>query len=273
MVVACVFFFIIPNFPEETRWLTEDERAYVIARLRADQGQSARHRPIVFKDFVRIFGDYKNIAAGFMYFGLIVPAYSFAYFAPGIIQTYGYSPIRTQLFSVPPYAAAFVFSMAIAAISDWAQKRMVFAIFSICIAIAGFGVLVSVHDNTPVQYGALVLVSLGTYTAMPLVICWYSMNLGGHHRRAIGSAWQIGFGNIGGIIAVFAFLAKDAPRYVTGYSICLAFTALTILACVVYGAGCYLANKSRDKSTHDLGLSEYEKTELGDLNPEYRYFL
>ncbi len=24
----------------------------------------------------------------------------------------------------------------------------------------------------------------------------------GHHRRAVGSAWQIGFGNIGGIIAV-----------------------------------------------------------------------
>jgi hypothetical protein len=27
---------------------------------------------------------------------------------------------------------------------------------------------------------------------MPITICWFNMNLGGHHRRAIGSAWQIG---------------------------------------------------------------------------------
>lgn len=28
-----------------------------------------------------------------MYFGLIVPAYSYAFFAPGIIKTYGYTQI------------------------------------------------------------------------------------------------------------------------------------------------------------------------------------
>ena len=54
----------------------------------------------------------------------------------------------------------------------------------------------------------------------PIVVCWFNMNLGGHHRRSVGSAWQVGFGNIGGIIAVFAFVAADAPLYVKGYSIC-----------------------------------------------------
>ena len=30
-------------------------------------------------------------------------------------------------------------------------------------------------------------------------------------------------------------------------------------------------NKRRAKTAHNVGLSEYEKTELGDLNPEFKY--
>lgn len=163
--------------------------------------------------------------------------------------------------------------MLIATLSDWARHRSGFAAFSICVAIIGFGILISVHDNTNLQYAALFLVAMGAYTAMPIVVCWYNMNLGGHHRRSVGSAWQIGFGNMGGIIAVFAFLATDAPNYITGYSICLAFTSLSILACIMYGIACWSANKDREKAPVNVGLTEYEKTELGDMNPDYRYLL
>lgn len=232
-----------------------------------------------------------------MYFGLIVPAYGYAYFAPSIIKTYDYGPIETQLHSVPPWAAAFGFSMLMAFLSDFSKMRMPFAIFAICVAITGFGILISVHDNTQLQYAALFLVAMGAYTAMPIIVCWFNMNLGkpdtlepkppivttghptnipptgGHHRRAVGSAWQVGFGNIGGIIAVFAFLEKDAPKYIPGYSISISFTILSILACIVYGIGCFMANRRRAKQPVDLGMTETEKTEMGDMNPEYRYLL
>lgn len=55
--------------------LTEDERVYVKGRLRKDQGKSAIDRPITFKDVVNVFKDFKVILAGFIYFGLLVPAY------------------------------------------------------------------------------------------------------------------------------------------------------------------------------------------------------
>ena len=74
-IVAIIFFFLIPSFPEDASWLTEDERAYVKARLQADQGRSAAERNISFKDVRTIFKDYKIFVGGFMYFGLIVPAY------------------------------------------------------------------------------------------------------------------------------------------------------------------------------------------------------
>lgn len=271
--VSFFFFFLLPSFPEESKWLTKDEKAYVTARLHADQGRSAVERKITLKDVGNIFKDYKVVVGGFMYFGLIVPAYGYAYFAPGIIQSYGYDSIQTQLHSVPPWAAAFGFSMIIAYLSDKTRHRFAFAIFAICVAIIGFGILLSVHDNTRLQYAALFLVAMGAYTAMPIIVCWFNMNLGGHHRRSIGSAWQVGFGNIGGIIAVFAFLKKDKPKFIPGYSICIAFTILSIIACIVYGIGCWAANKKRDRQRGESTLTEEEKTDLGDMSPDYRYLL
>lgn len=273
VLVSFAFFFLLPNFPEEVKWLTEDERAYVKARLQADQGKSARDRPIKLRDVGNVFKDIKVVVGGFMYFGLIVPAYGYAYFSPAIIQSYGYSPIQTQLHSVPPWAAAFGFAMLVAFLSDKLKHRFLFTIIPICVCISGFAILISVHNHRDLQYAALFLVAMGAYTAMPVIVCWFNMNLGGHHRRAVGSAWQVGFGNIGGIIAVFAFLKKDAPKYIPGYSICIAFVCLSALSCTIYFALCMWANKSRDKSVRDVGLTEYEKTELGDLNPEYRYQL
>jgi MFS family permease len=128
----------------------------------------------------------------FMYLGVIVPAYSYAFFATTIIQSYKYDPITTQLRSVPPWAVSFFTSMIVAYFSDLVKHRFLFIMGCMSMAIAGFGILFNVHDNLPVQYAALFLICTGMYSSMPIMICWFNMNLGGHHRRAIGSAWQIG---------------------------------------------------------------------------------
>jgi len=262
-VVAIAFFFLIPSFPEDAAWLTEEEKVYVQARLRADQGRSAAERKITLRDVGRVFKDFKVFLGGLMYFGMIVPAYGYAFFAPTIIATYHYSPVETQLHSVPPWASAFAFAMIIAFCSDFTRHRFLFTIIPICVSIAGFAILITVHHNTKLEYAALFLVTMGTYSAMPVIVCWFNMNLGGHHRRAVGTAWQVGFGNIGGIIATYAFLQTDAPYYKKGYSVCLSFLCLSAASCCAYAAAVTVQNRKRDKSPTDVGMTEYEKTELG----------
>jgi len=208
-----------------------------------------------------------------MYFGLIVPAYGFAFFAPAIVSTYGYGPIQTQLHSVPPWAAAFGLAMVTAVASDWLRHRFLFAVGCACISLAGFAILLNVHNNVNAEYAALFLIAMGAYSAMPIIVCWFNMNVGGHHRRSIATAWQVGFGNLGGIIATYAFLQSDAPFYHIGYSICISFICLTIVSCCIYAAAITWENRKRDKAVRDIGLTDYEKTELGDLNPEFRYML
>lgn len=277
-VVALFWWFALPTFPEEAKWLTEAEREFLKQRLQDDSGKSGLERRIQPRDVWNCFKDYKFFLGGLMYLSILVPAYSYAYFAPSIIQSYGYSPIETQLHSVPPWVAAFGFAMILAAVSDRLRHRFLFIVGPLCISIAGLVILMTVHHDRATEYAALHLVAGGMYSAMPTIICWYTMNLGGHHRRSIGSAWQIGFGNIGGIIATFSFTKDQIPTfYHRGYSICLGFICLSMAASTAYFVGIVIENRRRNKITHNgevgTGLSEYEKQELGDLNPEYRYML
>ncbi|KAJ5723911.1 hypothetical protein N7488_001946 [Penicillium malachiteum] len=271
-VAAFILFFTMPDFPEDSKWLTDEEREFVRAKLAKDVGKSAHHVSLGWRQVVEVFKDYKIIVGGFMYFGLIVPAYGYAYFAPSIIKSYGYSSAVANLYSIPPWAAAFVFSMVIAFCSDRLKHRFVFTVIPICVAIAGFAMLLGIHGHRDAEYGALFLVTCGAYSAMPVIVCWFAMNLGGHHRRSIGTAWQVGFGNIGGIIATFAFLSKDAPDYTTGYSICIAFSCLSIISCVIYFIAIRFENRKRENaSVNPNAISEQEEEYLGDLAPTYRY--
>ena len=73
-VISFIVYFIMSDFPEDAKWLRDDERAYVKARLEVDQGKSALERRITPKDVLNVFKDFKVFLGGFMYFGLIVPA-------------------------------------------------------------------------------------------------------------------------------------------------------------------------------------------------------
>ena len=105
--------------------------------------------------------------------------------------------------------------MTSATLSDLFRKRFMFILPTIAISLTGFIILVAVHDNKHLQYAALFLAASGTYSAMPIIVCWFATNceqtifhslhiklknrclatVGGHHRRAVGTAWQVGFGN------------------------------------------------------------------------------
>lgn len=195
IVLAVIWFWMLPDFPETVSWLTEEERSFLKVKLEKDVGKSAHSQTISFRDALDVFKDYKIFIGGLAYFGLIVPAYGYAYFANTIIKGYGYSSLKTQLYSIPPWAAAFGFSLFIAYCSDKLRHRFMFTIIPICVSLAGLGILINIHDNRHAEYGALFLVTSGTYSAMPVIVCWYAMNLGGHKRRSVGTAWQIGFGN------------------------------------------------------------------------------
>ena len=167
-----------------------------------------------------------------------------AYFTPTIVQTLGYSTIQVQLHSVPPFAAALGLCVVMAYFSDRLKLRLPFILFGDILLIAGIAILLHGSSQFSVNYAGICLVAMGSFGAGASVVCWYLMNLSGHKERALGSAWMISCGNIGGIVATFAFLKQDAPAYHTGYSILMAMAALGLTATVLY-AGLIWRERSR----------------------------
>ena len=176
--VACAVLvsFLIADFPEEAKWLSDDERAFVKARLSEDTGESQLETQSTWRDVLSVLKDLKIILGGLTYFGLVVPGYASAYFAPTILLSLGYSPVKTQLYSVPLSTAAFGLSMAVAIASDHFKRRYIFVVPVLSLSVIGMIILLNVHDSVSVRYGALFLVSMGQAAAAPILVCWFSTN-------------------------------------------------------------------------------------------------
>ena len=72
--IACVAFFILPNFPRTTTWLTEEERLLAIWRLEEDVGEDdwvdSQHQS--FKVGLKLaFSDIKTYVLMVMVFGIV----------------------------------------------------------------------------------------------------------------------------------------------------------------------------------------------------------
>lgn len=90
----------------------------------------------------------------------------------------------------------------------------------------------------------------------------------------MGTAWQVGFGNIGGIIATFISLSKDAPVYKPGLSVALAAVVFAMICAVAYFLVVRRANsvKQTDAYKEKFALKdEREQIMLGDRNPNFVY--
>lgn len=122
---------------------------------------------------------------------------------------------------------------------------------------------------------AVFFVTTGFYIVQPVAIVWMANNLSGHYQRAIGLAIQIGFSNLGGIVASNVFNSDGAPRYTVGYSVSLAMMLFCGGMSTIFAAGVVMENKKRDQGKSDdrLQLEEGVFNNLGDDDPHFRFTL
>lgn len=267
-------FFVIPDFPENARFLNANERDFLKKKLEIYAGNSGFEIKNTPKDVVNVFKDPILWLSAFAYFGLIIPSYGYAYFATSIIQEFGYTPVETQRHSIYPWLAAFGWGNFISFVSDKTKLRSPFAIGNGCLAIVGLAMCLGITDNSNARYAGCFLAACGLYSSMPVLVCWTALNYGGHIRKSVGTAWQIGFGNIGGIIATFIFLSEDAPRYVKGLSISIAFTVFAMIFMVLYAIRLWFENKKKGTYEYQAQYNELDeraKIIAGDKNPAIAY--
>lgn len=258
-LAAILIFKFAPPFPEDTLWLTSREKSFLKKRQEFEQGVQLSEERMTFPNIARVLRRPRVFLGGLMGFGISTAVYGYAYFAPTIIRGFHYSPIQTQLRTVAPWTCSLIFSMLIACISDLTKHRFLYTIALMSLSLAGYAINLCVHDNSKLQYGSLFLVVMGIFSAGPIIVCWFTMNLRGHLERSIGTAWQISFSNLGAILASYSFLPKEAPHYTKGYATCLGFLCFAISCCGIYAAIITSENK---RSLRKISSSQSSETTI-----------
>lgn len=85
-------------------------------------------------------------------------------------------------------------------ISDRLKLRGPIMLFTLPIAIAGYGAIANIQ-SAKVKYGMTFLMATGMYSSVPCILVWNTNNSAGHYKRATTSAMQLTIANCGGFVA------------------------------------------------------------------------
>lgn len=233
-VVAIAAWFIILDFPDKAEkkgFLTSHEAAIMLRRIEDDRADSVDD-PLTWSKLVHHLGDAKLWVYATMFMSTTMPAYAFAYFLPVILVGMGYSPGAANALSAPPALAAMFTAFTFAWLGDKYRVRGPIIAAQALLTIIGL-MIVAYAKNNGARYFGTFLGVCGCQGNVPAILSYQSNNIRGQSKRSCGSALQIGFGAIGGIIASTTFRQVDAPRYITGLWVTagLQFYILILLAC------------------------------------------
>ena len=127
----------------------------------------------------------------------------------------GFSPGVSNLLSAPPVVTALPCALFLAWVGDKYHFRGPVIVTQSVIVIVGL-MITAYHKTDGVRYFGIFMGIAGCQGNVPAILAYQSNNIRMQSKRSVGSALQIGFGAIGGIIASTVFREKDAPRYVPG---------------------------------------------------------
>ncbi|KAF2265583.1 MFS nicotinic acid transporter-like protein Tna1 [Lojkania enalia] len=274
IVVGIVSYWMVHDFPNEAKFLSPDDRARVLRRLRADQQASAGHEVFKMDYFWQSVKDWKTWLFAIIYMGADGSLYAFSLFLPTIISQLGYTSTTANLLSVPPYAAAAIMTVVIGWIADRTQQRGLCNILVSTLGIAGFAMLLG--SGTPgVQYAGTFLGALGIYPCIANTISWASNNVEGVYKRGVSLGFIIGWGNLNGVVSSNIYRARDKPRFYLGHGVVLAYLVLFLFGgSVATKLMLMQENKKRAKGERDHwveGMSPAEVEKLGDERPDFIY--
>jgi hypothetical protein len=193
---------------------------------------------------------------------------------PTIIKDLGYTAAKAQLLTIPPYAFAFVTTLATAAVSERLGKRAVPLICSALFAMIGYILLLANIDpagRPGISYLGTFFAAGGIYPATALALSWPAINVSGQTKRAVANAMQISIGNLGAVLGTQLYRSGDAPRYIVGHSFALGYLAGN----VAVSFALYLLLRRENRRRETMAEEVKEVGELvdwrGDDDPRWRF--
>ncbi|CZS77704.1 unnamed protein product [Fusarium graminearum] len=238
-VVASVgVYFFLPDYPETASWLYAEEKSLASLRLQGsnfdEQGTA-----ITWKTAKATLCEGRLWIHYLIFFLASPPFSSFSLFAPSITAGLGYSGLRGQLMTVPPYAVAYVSMMISSYLADKFNARGIVA--SIAALIGGAGYLASAllpPTSYTERFGCLILAACGTFSSVPPLLGWLAGNTTSSAMASLAIALNISVAAPGQITGIWIYKRTEAEKgYPTGHytnAACLILLSILSFCLMLY---------------------------------------
>ncbi|KIW14356.1 hypothetical protein PV08_07138 [Exophiala spinifera] len=229
--IAIGAYFILPDFPSTTAWLTQEEKTLAIWRLQEDIGEADRAedgQDSLLYGAKLAFKDLKMWILMVILFCIVFSG-SVTNFFPSVVETLGYSRINSLLLTCPPYVLGVITAFINAWHADRTGERYFHITTPLYFAILAF-ILAAATTATAPRYVAMMLMIPGVYTGYVVCLGWISNTLPRPApKRAAAIAAINAVSNTSSIFASYMFPSSAAPRYVVAMSVCCAMAGTAII--------------------------------------------
>lgn len=265
-----------------SKWLSSEEIEYAKLRVQFCSGPDSPTYTFRWSDVLDAAKDRKTYLMMMMFwFGGSIPTYSLSYTLPTMVKNLGYTAVKAQALTTPPYIFATCVTVFVGWMSDRFQRRYVSIMASYTMGLIGIVILwITVHyaNLSGVSYFAIFLAAAGYSAQAPIVGAWTSVNVVNPSKRAAAIGLLMLFGSIGGgSIGSNIYLAEQAPVYPLGFGFSVGATVLgAMIPATIHWWLMRRENKRRDQTDTTQIHSEYTPAELGEMgehSPLFRYTL
>ncbi|KAK1974251.1 major facilitator superfamily transporter [Colletotrichum cereale] len=226
-LLAVVAYFVLPDEPLTTRWLTPEERVLANERILRDTVGNAG-QTTTWSGLLEAARDPKVWLFTLMQH-CHLGANGFKNFFPTAVETLGFNETVTLVLTCPPYLIAGIVSIAWSYSSGRFNERTWHITIAKAVAVFGF-ILGCATLNPAARYFAMVVFSVGTYAVNSIILGWVSATCSQTKEKKASSLAIVN------CIAVSSFIwtpymwpKSDEPRYVMAMSSSAALSVATVL--------------------------------------------
>ncbi|SFS12211.1 MFS transporter, ACS family, tartrate transporter [Granulicella pectinivorans] len=201
IVLGFVVLKALTDKPEDAKWLAADEREWLVARLKLEQGGASSTRVSGLNTVWETLCDFRVLALSLIYLGTSAGLYTLGLWAPLILRRSQFSSMQTGWINALPSVVAVLGMTFWARHSDRTLERTWHVVIPCVAACLGFIWAGSTHSATGVIL-ALVVVNVGISAAKAPLWAMASSFLSGASAAA-GIATINSVGNLGGFIGPY----------------------------------------------------------------------
>ena len=267
-------YFILPDTPHNTKFLSQQEKDIIQWKLKRDLGN------VDDTDVEAKVSDWEGLKLAvadtkmWMLCGMhsfLVAACGVTNFFPTIVGTLNFNHTITLCLTAPPYVVAVFVTYFWARHADKTGERALHVIIPLILALVAFVIAVATL-NTGARYFSMILMIPSLYSAFVVILTWISNSCPRPPaKRAVAIALVNCLSNSTSIWNSYLYPSSDGPRYVKAMSCNIAFLALSIIFVIMLRIRLMFLNKKIENGTMNWQKELGKGNDGSKISADFRY--